>query len=141
MNRKHVVNLSLFFAVILILSGCGQSSSQPSTNESKQADSAIAKEQPKDSSTLVREKLNDIALFVSGLPVNKNSSIYELTQTPEWSEYSEEAKNAWARFDSLTAKYSAFSKAEIKSPYDSIKTLFYPFSRPIFYLPISCFQM
>jgi hypothetical protein len=55
-----------------------------------------------------------------------------LTQTPEWVEYSEESKNAWTRFDSIAAKYRAFSKEEIKSPYDTIKTLFYPFSGPDF---------
>jgi hypothetical protein len=131
MNRKHVINLFLFSVIVLILSGCGQPS-QPTNSENKQAESTNVTGQPKDSLTLAREKLNDIALFVSGLPVSKNSSIFELTQTPEWAEYSEEAKNAWARFDSVAASYTTFSKEEIKSPYDSIKTLFYPFSGPDF---------
>jgi hypothetical protein len=131
MNQKHFINLFLVLTVILILSGCGQSSPQTGS-VSKQSDSANVQSQPKDSLTLAREKLNDIALFISGLPVNKNSSIYELTQTPEWGEYSEEAKNAWGRFDSIAARYRAFSKEEIKSPYDTIKTLFYPFSGPDF---------
>jgi len=131
MNIKQIFNILLFSVSILILAGCGNSP-QTANNENKQADSTNVKVQPKDSLTIAREKLNDIALFVSGLTVDKNSSIYELTQTPEWNEYSDEAKNAWARFDSVAARYTAFSKNEIKPPYDTIKTLFYPFSGPDF---------
>jgi len=78
------------------------------------------------------EKLNDIAKFISGIPLYKNSELYDLSQTPEWIDYSEESQTAWNRFDSVALKYKAFSKSEITTPYDTLKTIFYPFSGPDF---------
>jgi hypothetical protein len=128
MRRSNFL-ASLISAIMLILISCGQTSSKNSTVV---ANTDSVQVQPKDSATLAIEKLNDIGNFISGLPVNKSSQIFDLTQTPEWNEYAAESKTAWSRFDSVAAKYKEFSKEEIKSPYDSIKTLFYPFSGPDF---------
>ena len=130
MNYKNLT-LATFAGALIILSACGQNPSKPATEGSK-IDSVEVKEQPKDSAELAIESLTNIANFVAGLPVSKGSKLEELTQTPEWNNYVSEAKSAWTRFDSVASKYKAFSKAEILAPYDTIKTLFYPFSGPDF---------
>lgn len=121
-----LLSISIF---LLLFSACGTSVST-SKDESKNSNSI--QQMPKDSTTLVREKLNDIAKFISGIPLDKNSELYDLTQTPEWVDYSAESQTAWNRFDSVAAKYRAFSKSEIPAPYDTLKTVFYPFSGPDF---------
>ena len=128
MKIRNICLLSIS-VVFLLFSGCGTSVST-SQNESKINDSV--QQVPKDSATLAMEKLNDIAKFISGIPLYKNSELYDLSQTPEWIDYSEESQTAWNRFDSVALKYKAFSKSEITTPYDTLKTIFYPFSGPDF---------
>jgi hypothetical protein len=126
MKNKTLFLISTISASMII--GCNQSTSLGTSNQT--ADTV--KVQLKDSATLAIEKLNDIANFIAGIPVDKSSILYDFTQTPEWNEYADESKTAWSRFDSVAKKYSAFSKSEIQSPYDTIKTLFYPFAGPDF---------
>ena len=125
--------LSTITISILLLGSCGQNASK-STSESKDSSKIETAEaqQPKDSAALAIQNLTDIANFVTGLPVTKGTELDGLTQTPEWSDYAAEAKTAWTRFDSIASKYNSFSKSQITAPYDTIKTLFYPFSGPDF---------
>ena len=132
MNYKNL-SLPVITLAVLLLSACGQSSSKLTNANSDSAKvETVDSEQPKDSTSLAIQKLTDIANFITGLPVSKNSELEELTKSPEWVNYADEAKTAWARFDSIAAKYNAFSKSEITAPYDTIKNLFYPFSGPDF---------
>ena len=124
------INVNSFTAItlFLIFAACNQ----PSTVSSKNQTSDTVKTQIKDSATLAREKLNDIANFIAGLPVDKSSFLYDYTQTPEWNDYATNSKISWARFDSVALKYRSFSLSEIQAPYDTVKTLFYPFAGPDF---------
>ena len=128
MVRKFLP-ISIFIVLLSFIISCGQN---PANQQSVATTDSIKVEKPKDSATLAIEKLNDIGSFIIGSAVSKESQLYDLTQTPEWSEFSGEAKSAWARFDSVSKKYKTFSQTEIKAPYDTIKTLFYPFSGPDF---------
>ncbi len=128
MVRKFLP-ISIFIVLLSFIISCGQN---PANQQSVATTDSIKVEKPKDSATLAIEKLNDIGSFIIGSAVSKESQLYDLTQTPEWSEFSGEAKTAWARFDSVSKKYKTFSQTEIKAPYDTIKTLFYPFSGPDF---------
>ncbi len=124
-------NKILFLTIIsgvFLLNACNQ----PSSDNAKNLKTDTIKVQIKDSAMLAREKLNDIANFIAGIPVDKSSFLYDYAQTPEWAEYAAESKTAWARFDSVATKYKAFSNSEIKPPYDTIKSLFYPFAGPDF---------
>ena len=79
-----------------------------------------------------QKQLNDIADFIAGKNVRKESSFYTLSQTDTWRHYSAESEYAWKGFEKVAKKYQAFSEKNIKAPYDTIKTLFYPFSGPDF---------
>lgn len=128
MNIKNLL-IALFAVSIFIFSSCGQpSNSSTATQDTLNKSTEV----PKDSAGIAIEKLNNLAKFISGIPVDTSSELYSLTQTPDWKAYSEEAKSAWARFDSVASKYKEFSKSEIVTPHDTIKTLFYPFSGPDF---------
>jgi hypothetical protein len=132
MSNKNIF-LSSIVLFILFLSSCGQNASKTSNNASDSTTiEKVETEQPKDSAEMAIQKLTDIANFITGLPVSNGSQLEELTKTPEWVDYAAEAKVAWSRFDSIAAKYMAFSKSEITAPYDTIKNLFYPFSGPDF---------
>ena len=131
MNYKNL-SFSVLTAAFVFLVACAQNSSNSSNSSSENKTNDSIASQPKDSASQAIEKLNDIAKFISGYEVSKSSELYELTQTPEWKAYETEAKTAWARFDSIAKKYSDFSKSEITAPYDTIKSLFYPFSGPDF---------
>jgi hypothetical protein len=127
MKNKTIYSISIISACLIIIS-CNQPASVTSAGQN--ADTV--KSQPKDSAALAIEKLNDIANFIAGIPVGESSFLYDYTQTPEWNEYANESRTAWNRFDSVAEKYSTFSKSEIQPPYDTIKTLFYPFAGPDF---------
>jgi hypothetical protein len=126
--KNKMLFLYSAISACLIICACNHTQNTSTTNPVGDT----IKVQPKDSAALAMEKLNDIAKFVAGLPVDKSSFLFDYTQTPEWNEYAAESKTAWARFDTVDSRYSAFSKSEIKPPYDTIKTLFYPFAGPDF---------
>ena len=78
------------------------------------------------------KQLNDIAKFIAAIPLDSSSILYRLTQTPEWGKYSKQSNLSWDKFEAVGKKYKKFSEEEIAFPYDTISTLFYPFSGPDF---------
>lgn len=80
----------------------------------------------------INYKLNDVANFIAGLEVRKESDLYALSQSEIWKKYHEESQKAWDNFKGVAEKYKSFSQNQLKSPFDTIKTLFYPFSGPDF---------
>ncbi len=127
---RKLFPISIITIIAVSIASCANNATNNKQNTS--SSDSIKVEQPKDSATLAFERLNDIGKFIMGAPVDKESQLYDLTQTPEWTEFSSVAQNAWSRFDSVSKRYKAFSHNEIKAPYDTIKTLFYPFSGPDF---------
>jgi hypothetical protein len=89
-----------------------------------------------DSISVVSEKtlppLNDIANFIAGKKVVQQPELTKLCESKEWKEYAAESEIAWKKFENVAKKYRSFAKSEIKAPYATIKTLFYPFSGPDF---------
>lgn len=76
--------------------------------------------------------LNNIANYIAGLETDTAWEQKKLTKFAEWQKYKTESKNAWGKFYKEAAKYSAFAQKEIPHKYDTIETLFYPFSGPDF---------
>lgn len=129
--RTRKLHLFILVTFVLFVTACNSNTGNQAAAGN---DSAAVKPETKVLSEKEKEviRLNDIAKFVAGMPLDKSSELYELTETPEWTNYSEEAKTAWDKFNEVAAKYSAFQKSEIQPPYNTIKTLFYPFSGPDF---------
>ncbi|HOT14116.1 MAG TPA: hypothetical protein PK252_05075 [Bacteroidales bacterium] len=76
--------------------------------------------------------LNNIANYIAGLETDTSWEQKRLTKFADWQKYKAESKNAWEKFYKEASKYSAFAQKEIPHKYDTIETLFYPFSGPDF---------
>lgn len=108
-----------------------------SCNTSKGGNTESNKDVKPDSSTIQTKSVNaadktltDIAHFVAGIPVDSSSSLYKLTQTPEWKKYRAESDSSWARFNRLSAKITNWRTSELPATNEEFETLFYPFGGP-----------
>lgn len=79
------------------------------------------------------QSITDAARFVAGMKVDKESSFYALTQTPEWKNYALTCDTSWNRFNhNIAADIKQWANAEIPADKRALKTVFYPFSGPDF---------
>jgi hypothetical protein len=78
----------------------------------------------------VNKQLNDVALFIAGLPVDSASEFFTLSQTPQWKNYQKDADIAWGKFNKVADNIRTWKNREIARTNDSIETLFYPFGGP-----------
>jgi hypothetical protein len=78
------------------------------------------------------KELNDIARFVAGYGVDSTSSLSSLANLNVYKKYQKDLQDGWVKFDKVAEKYKSFAKSEIVPPYDTVSTLFYPFSGPDF---------
>ncbi|MCX7985534.1 MAG: hypothetical protein N2662_01155 [Bacteroidales bacterium] len=85
-----------------------------------------------ESIVLSDKNVNDVALFVAGYQPSDRSSLYQLAQTPAWKKYQKDVNLGWSKFEKVAESFRIFAKTEITSPFDTVKTLFYPFSGPDF---------
>ncbi|MGC8802317.1 MAG: hypothetical protein ACP5PS_00870 [Bacteroidales bacterium] len=84
------------------------------------------------SETAGDKNVNDIALFVAGYFPSEHSPLRFLTQTPAWKRYQKELTIGWSKFERVADSFKIFARTEITPPFDTIATLFYPFSGPDF---------
>ncbi len=75
---------------------------------------------------------NQTARFIAGMPIDSTSTYYTLSQSKDWKKYVKETDEGWKKFSNVAEKYRKFAQAEINPPYDTVSTLFYPFSGPDF---------
>lgn len=75
---------------------------------------------------------NDVALFVAGYQPPQRSPLWRLAQTPAWKRYQREMDMGWSKFERVSESFKIFARTEITPPFDTIRTLFYPFSGPDF---------
>jgi hypothetical protein len=76
------------------------------------------------------KRLNTIARFCAGLPIDHKSDLYDLTQTDEWSAFAAGENARWAAFKKPEEKVRAWARAEL-SPYKTANpSEFYPFGGP-----------
>lgn len=116
MKLNRIIYFLLFTALIFICS-CSKQQIQE-TKKDVLSDTAL--------------KLNDIANFISGKELRRESELSIYCKNASWKKYHEESENAWKNFETQAVKYKYFTIKKLSSPYDTIKTLFYPFSGPDF---------
>jgi hypothetical protein len=78
------------------------------------------------------KRLNDIANFIAGLPIDSTSELYSYTLTAEWKTYSNETKAAWDKFKKVSNQAEAWRAKEVPQAGEQFQTLFYPFGGPDF---------
>jgi hypothetical protein len=76
--------------------------------------------------------INDVALFIAGFEPSDHSPLKPLTQTPAWKRYQNELDQGWTKFEKVAVNFKMFAQREITPPFDTVGTLFYPFSGPDF---------
>ncbi len=115
--------LSLSFLVI----SCGGSGN--TNNKDKKDTTKVAKKD----SVKINKKYTDIAKFISGMAVDKNSELWDLSQLAGFKSYSKSSDSSWAKLDKKRlSKMSGWADSEIVDLNKDLKTLFYPFSGPDF---------
>lgn len=87
----------------------------------------------KKDSIKINKKYTDIAKFISGMPVDEKSELYELSQQESFRECSKASDSGWAKLEKRRLeKMKTWAGAEIADLNKGLKTLFYPFSGPDF---------
>ena len=75
--------------------------------------------------------LTDISRFIQGSPMSDTSSkLYQYSLTPDWKAYSQDSKEAWAKFDDMTKNMESWRMEQLSKNYDTVGTVFYPFGGP-----------
>jgi len=82
--------------------------------------------------SITEPNVNDVALFVAGYMPSEKSPLHPLTATPAWKKYQQEMTLGWGKFEKEAEKFKMFARNEITPPFDTMHTLFYPFSGPDF---------
>jgi hypothetical protein len=76
------------------------------------------------------EKLNAVARFCAGLEVDRQSELFNLTESQEWTAFAAKEKSRWVEFDKSARKIRAWAESEISRQKLDRSTLFYPFGGP-----------
>ena len=137
MNIKYV--MLLVAGIVLTFSSCEQKkkSANVVVEAVSDSDSIQKADEPKLESN---EEINDAARFVAGMPIeNKESKLYELTQTEEWKKHSKNMDQIWNSFLQSAPKVMAFSQNELGTINNEYKTIFYPFGGPDYLFPNTFF--
>lgn len=74
---------------------------------------------------------NDVSRFLAGLPVQKESPLHVLTQTPEWQKYASEFERTYKK--SVKEQFEpidGFQQSELAPRKTGSQYVFYPFSGP-----------
>jgi hypothetical protein len=123
------ISLGFIAAGIYLFANC---SSHPS-EEKETAASVKIGAAGKEDSLEKTVAINHTALFLAGMSESGRSSTFELAGTPAWKTYAKESDSNWARF--FRRKLDPvrnWEKKEVPATFDTVKTLFYPFSGPDF---------
>lgn len=125
---KIVVNAFLGFILFWACSACNRSVNAKAPS----ADTISVKTiEPAHIDTKVK-KLNEVAKFIAGMPIDSTSELYKYTILPEWQMYAKEANLAWDKFKRVADYGKSWREKEIPAASDTCKTLFYPFGGPDF---------
>jgi len=76
---------------------------------------------------------HNVAAFLAGLPVSRQSDLRPLTAQPAWQAYAADQTKSWTNYHTTrTAKIEQWAATELDSVRAASPTVFYPFSGPDF---------
>ncbi len=118
------------FCLVLIFASIFSCEPSNKTTENSNSDTT----QIVDSSTLKYDrKFNDMALWLAGIPQDKNGTYKKFENNQVWKDYSKNITEAFDKFkEQRVTKLTSFRKNYLKEVNENIKTLFYPYSGPDF---------
>ncbi|RSK49248.1 hypothetical protein [Hymenobacter rigui] len=77
--------------------------------------------------------MHNVAAFLAGLPVSRQSDLRPLTAQPAWQAYAADQTKSWTNYHTTrTAKIEEWAATELDSVRAASPTVFYPFSGPDF---------
>ncbi|RSK43009.1 hypothetical protein [Hymenobacter perfusus] len=84
--------------------------------------------------------LHNVAAFLAGLPVSRQSELRPLTAQPAWQAYAADQTKSWNTYHATrTAKIEQWAATELDSVRAASPTVFYPFSGPDFLNVVTMF--
>jgi hypothetical protein len=116
----------IFLASAIIVTSCG--SGKKNNNDKKDTVKTVKKDTFK-----VNKAYTDIAKFISGMPVDEKSDLYELSKLESFKSYISSSDSSWSKLEKRRlSKMIIWAEKEIPDLNKGLKTLFYPFSGPDF---------
>lgn len=83
---------------------------------------------------------HNVAAFLAGLPVSRQSELRPLTTQPAWKAYADDQAKSWTNYHATrTAKIEQWAATELDSVRSASPTVFYPFSGPDFLNVVTMF--
>ena len=132
--------LVAWLSPLLLLALCGACSEQNASSQQPPAVVNRPAHQQLDSSTTPGSKPRvateptteqDVAMFLAGMPVQTQSSLYQLTTQPQWQAFAADADKSWGNYyQTRTTKIQQWAATELDSVRRTSSTIFYPFSGP-----------
>jgi hypothetical protein len=119
-----------FFAVAILsmaflIASCGGSGNK---SNDKDTTKVVKKDSIK-----INKKYTNIAKFISGMPVDSKSDLYELSQLESFKFYAKSSDSSWAKLEKRRiSKMRTWADTELVDLHKGLKTLYYPFSGPDF---------
>ncbi|AHJ96050.1 hypothetical protein [Hymenobacter swuensis] len=95
---------------------------------------------PPKSATPDTAALHNVAAFLAGLSVSRQSELRPLTTQPAWQAYAADQAKSWTNYHATrTAKIEQWAATELDSVRSTSPTVFYPFSGPDFLNVVTMF--
>ena len=130
MKRRWISHCT-FFALLICCMAQGQETQYPRAIPVETPSPGITAATPAVAATPApRVEINDIALFMAGLPV-ASGPLAALEQTPEWTNYAASMNSRWTLFDTERLQPIRSWTNDAIGP-KGVQRLFYPFSGPDF---------
>ncbi|WP_426490259.1 hypothetical protein [Hymenobacter sp. 102] len=124
-------------ALVAILAACSEQKTarqEPAAPSVAAPDTTAARPAtPAASATPDTSATHNVAAFLAGLPVSRQSELRTLTAQPAWQAYAADQTKSWTNYHTTrTAKIEQWAATELDSVRAASPTVFYPFSGPDF---------
>ena len=133
--RNNIIRLVVVAALsFAFLPGCDGLNSRGNAQEPKNDTIAVVDSLPAEEVVMLEGDplLNALARILAGLPLEEGDTLYNVTQTEEWSKHASELNRMWANSTVTLDKVSAIRDNDFSDITARAQNVFYSFSGPDF---------
>jgi hypothetical protein len=126
MFKKSFIGIAIL-SIALVFASCGGTGNKDNKDK-KDTVKVVKKDTVK-----INKAYTDIAKFISGMPVDSKSDLFELSKDASFKSFATASDTSWAKLDrKRLVRMRKWSDTVLTDLNKDIKTLFYPFSGPDF---------